>query len=542
MKELIGILFLITNFTFAQNAEIVERLAYCDSLEKVGLTLEKPALVAESYYIRGKIASEQFDINKSNNWFFKALEVSKKLPVNNLQGKIYGYLATNATFTGSFGDFEYFLNKAKEVYTKTNSKDGLRDVRGKQLALYTGQFNKKTDHKKAIELLLKELPAKDPVSYNDSMHIAAVNFQLGWNKLQIADKSSLKNLMISSEIWEKLKSNQLLGSLLTEADALLKFKEFDALEAKITEIKIIKESKEFDKETVLHFYQTMASYDMYRNDRLAWLENSLNAKTIESEKNKNAVANFSEFHQDKTLISTQETSLKANIFALTVGALTIVLLSVLAYRYFKKFRISVKEEGKNKLLIEEVNHRVKNNFQTLSNLIMLQDMELADSESKKALEETQMRINTLANVHSNLYGKDSLEKVNMEDFLYEHVTALLEAFDLQKVDFKLKVDAPALNSEKAIIIALIVNEWVTNVCKYAYINHPEPKLEVSLNAKNSLWTLRIDDFGNKKIEIVKTSSFGLNLISKLLEQLNGTKKYNEYQNLSEISFSNYSNN
>jgi hypothetical protein len=89
LKKLIGILILLINTTFGQNAKNAERLAYCDSLEKVALAQGKPALTAKAYYIRGKIASEQFDINRSNEWFFKALEIHKNLAISEDLGKVY---------------------------------------------------------------------------------------------------------------------------------------------------------------------------------------------------------------------------------------------------------------------------------------------------------------------------------------------------------------------------------------------------------------------------------------------------------------------
>lgn len=536
LKKLIGILIFFINTTFGQNAKIVARLVYCDSLEKVALKLGKPALTAEAYYIKGKIASEQFDINLSNEWFFKALEIHKNLETSMALGKIYGYLATNAGITGNLKDFEYFLNKAEKVYQQTNSKDGLRDIYSKKINLYMGQFGQKTNYKKAILMYKKVLPDETPHTYNDSMHIASVNVQLGWLYLQLNDKVCLQHLSITENLWKSLKHDQLMQCLLIQADAFIKFRMFDQLEKKIKTILSLTDKLTLDKETLLHYHQTLASYESTKQNTIKSLENSLAAERLLSYKNEKAKVDFSVFHSNsEKIIEQDETIAKRDIYII-ISILSILLLLFSSIWAYKNYQTKAKEEFRSSLMVQEVNHRVKNNFQTLSNLLILQDDELTDLNSKKALEETQSRINSLSMIHSHLYGNSSLEKVDMEDFLFELTSQLLKAYNLEGIAFDLEVQAPLLSSEKAILLGLIANEWLTNICKYAFKDKPNERLQVSLSEKASIWKLQIQDFGNSTIEVSKTSSFGISLITKLVKQLDGKMKFNEYNNLSEIIF------
>jgi two-component system, sensor histidine kinase PdtaS len=536
LKKLIGILILLINTTFGQNAKNAERLAYCDSLEKVALTQGKPALTAKAYYIRGKIASEQFDINRSNEWFFKALEIHKNLAISEDLGKVYGYLATNAGISSNKKDFEYFLNKAEKVYQQTNSKDGLRDVHGKKSNFFIGQFDQNTNYQKAIEMWKSLIPKMPPLTFNDSMHIASVNFQLGWLYLQLSDKACLEHLSVTENIWKSTKSEQLMRCFLIQADAYIKFKMIKQLEDKIKEIETLNALSSLDSETRLHYYQTMASYAAVKRNIVKHLENALAAEKLTSYKNEKSKVDFSVFHSNsEKIIEQDETIAKRDIYII-VSFFSILLLFFLFIWAYKNYQSKAKEEFKSSLMVQEVNHRVKNNFQTLSNLLILQDEELTDSKSKKALEETQSRINSLAIVHSHLYGNKYLENIEMEDFLFELTTQILKAYNLEGIEFNLKVQAPLLSADKAILLGLITNEWLTNICKYTFKDKSKERLEVNLYEADSIWKLRIEDFGNVPIKESRKSSFGLPLITKLVKQLDGKMKFNEFKNLSEIIF------
>src|SRR5690606_4056859 len=115
-----------------------------------------------AYYIRGKMASERFEIKKSNEWFFKALEIHKKLKPSMEMGKVYGYLANNAGITHNKVDFEFFLNQAESIYKLVNSTEGLVDVKMKRTTMYSGAFGSQPQYRKAVEtykeLLLSIVP------------------------------------------------------------------------------------------------------------------------------------------------------------------------------------------------------------------------------------------------------------------------------------------------------------------------------------------------------------------------------------------------
>lgn len=509
---------------------------YCDSLEKAAIAQNRLDLASESYYIRGKIASENFDINASNTWFLRALKIEDSLKNNRKLGKIYAYMANNAVMVHNKKDFRYFISKAENFYLLAKDENGLRDIKAKKIGHLKGEFGDKQDYKKAISEYQKLIPSKSPETYSDSMHLAAMHFNISWLKLQLGDSTCFRDINLVKKIYSDLKTPQIIPLLLTECDALIKFQKYDTLKAQISKIKKLTDGNDLDKETQIHYFQTMASYNLVVSNEKESLKNSLAAEKLISSMNKGSKGYFSEIYTNNEIINTQKKNLALVNLTLILVVLCLVVISIVSIGLYRNYKIKSELAFKNSLLVEEVNHRVKNNFQTVANLLFLQDLELKDPSAKQAIEDSQARINTLATVHSHLYGNDKLEIVQMDDFLTELCQNLLTTFGYKEIVPKYDIDKEPLQSEKAIIVGLIANEWLTNICKYGFKNNTNPKLGISMKYILGEWTFGINNFEDKKIIIIKTSNFGMNLIDKLIEQIKGSKKFNEIGNLIAIKF------
>jgi two-component sensor histidine kinase len=83
------------------------------------------------------------------------------------------------------------------------------------------------------------------------------------------------------------------------------------------------------------------------------------------------------------------------------------------------------------------------------------------------------------------------------------------------------LDAPA---DKAAVVALIVNELVTNAVKHAFRDRTGGTVSVSLRRKNGNATLSVTDDGAPLAVNGKSSTdgIGLSLVARLADQLAGT--------------------
>ncbi|WP_380874237.1 two-component system sensor histidine kinase/response regulator [Sphingomonas sp. DBB INV C78] len=121
-------------------------------------------------------------------------------------------------------------------------------------------------------------------------------------------------------------------------------------------------------------------------------------------------------------------------------------------------------------LLKEVNHRVANSLQLVSAFVQLQASALSDETSRSALQDTQRRIQAIAQVHRSLYTSGDVERVAMDDYLAAIVAELEETWSTPQAPRKLKLAAAPirLETDRAVSVGVIVNELVSNACKYAY--------------------------------------------------------------------------
>ena len=134
------------------------------------------------------------------------------------------------------------------------------------------------------------------------------------------------------------------------------------------------------------------------------------------------------------------------------------------------------------VLLKEIHHRVKNNLQTISSMLMLQSAALTDEKAKKAIAESQSRVRSIALVHQKLYQTDGLEKVELNGFiedLTEQVKYLYSGHS-KKLTVRLDIPETYILIDTAIPLGLIFNELLTNSLKYAFNDIQNGEIEIKL--------------------------------------------------------------
>lgn len=184
--------------------------------------------------------------------------------------------------------------------------------------------------------------------------------------------------------------------------------------------------------------------------------------------------------------------------------------------------------NEQKVLLQEVHHRVKNNLTIISSLLNLQANKAKDEYHKKLFYESRDRLNSIATVHQLLYQSKSYSSVNFKHYLEEILSNLHSSFDSdnKKISIKKGINDVELDVSTAIPLALIVNELVTNSYKHAFNDQKEGTIEVSLIENNKKVFLRIKDSGpGYDFDNTAATSVGLDIIHGLIEQINATLTY-----------------
>jgi len=175
------------------------------------------------------------------------------------------------------------------------------------------------------------------------------------------------------------------------------------------------------------------------------------------------------------------------------------------------------------MLLHEVNHRVKNSLQLVSSLLRLQARRIPDEAARRQLEDATTRISTIAHIHQRLYRDQDIKKINFGAFLSELCADLQGsashcALDVKSPNFPVTTD-------RAIPLALVVNELVTNAFKYAYpAEGSGGRVSVGVDLKDGEIAITVKDDGvglPEGFSVAGGGNLGMILIGSLLAQLSG---------------------
>lgn len=121
-------------------------------------------------------------------------------------------------------------------------------------------------------------------------------------------------------------------------------------------------------------------------------------------------------------------------------------------------------------LLHEMNHRVANSLQMVSALVNLQSRRAHGREAKAMLQDVQHRIQAIARIHHQLYTGQSIQNVNMRDYIEGLARNLSSTFSTETVrrDVKVQAQSAELPASTAVTLGVLINELVSNACKYAY--------------------------------------------------------------------------
>jgi two-component sensor histidine kinase len=174
------------------------------------------------------------------------------------------------------------------------------------------------------------------------------------------------------------------------------------------------------------------------------------------------------------------------------------------------------------MLLHEVNHRVKNSLQLVSSLLRLQARRIPDAVARRQLEDATTRISTIAHIHQRLYRDQDIKRINFGAFLSELCADLQGSAS----HCALEVHSPSfqVTTDRAIPLALVVNELVTNAFKYAYSADSGGRVSVDVTRHDGEIEISVKDEGvglPEGFAVAGGGNLGMILISSLLAQLSG---------------------
>jgi two-component sensor histidine kinase len=180
---------------------------------------------------------------------------------------------------------------------------------------------------------------------------------------------------------------------------------------------------------------------------------------------------------------------------------------------------------RHKVLIKEINHRVKNSLSIVSSMLNLQARDIANSELSGHLSEAAQRIAAIGKAHDQLSYSSNTDRMDVG----KYIKAICNDLDRSVAHCQIVADTAdgiAIETDRAISIALIVNELIANAAKYAYNNDTGGKISINVrrNGQDS-FTISVRDEGKGlpvDFDPKKATGLGMRIVTAFSKQVNAT--------------------
>jgi PAS domain S-box-containing protein len=184
-----------------------------------------------------------------------------------------------------------------------------------------------------------------------------------------------------------------------------------------------------------------------------------------------------------------------------------------------------------KILMAELNHRVKNNLAMVGSMIRLKDAELGETTD---LSDIQSRVDAITSLHEELQHAGGVGDIALDSYL-QRVIQHVVANNSNPVRVVMDLQALRIPTKIAVPVGLIVNELVTNAVKYGFAGDATAELVVRQYAEAGSGTgpgtgsgqcvIEVTNSGNpfpEGITLENHTTMGLRLVVMLVGQISGT--------------------
>jgi two-component sensor histidine kinase len=180
-------------------------------------------------------------------------------------------------------------------------------------------------------------------------------------------------------------------------------------------------------------------------------------------------------------------------------------------------------EEQNALLLREMEHRTKNNFQIIGSVLATQARGHSDPAIRQILQEAAARVRVIAQAQDLLRLREGNTSVRLDEYLTNLCEGLRNVLcDVRPIDLVVDVERIEVTSSMAVPIGLIVNELVTNAFKYAFPADRAGMIRVSFRVlEDNRMELKVADDG-VGYPVEAGEGLGTRLTNLLCRQLNGT--------------------
>src|SRR5579872_7327921 len=201
------------------------------------------------------------------------------------------------------------------------------------------------------------------------------------------------------------------------------------------------------------------------------------------------------------------------------GAANILGMAIEQQQYQSKLQAAL---DRHQVLLKEVNHRVKNSLQVVSSMLQLQATEVGNPDLSERLQDASSRVSAVGRAYERLAYNADYENIDLIDYLRDVIGDLKSPVAPCTIHF----EAPEkiqFAADRAILVALLINELVSNAGKYAYPDSSAGEIwvRVTQSDKNAIFvSVRDEGVGLPAgFDPAASKRLGTRLVTALAKQL-----------------------
>jgi two-component sensor histidine kinase len=183
--------------------------------------------------------------------------------------------------------------------------------------------------------------------------------------------------------------------------------------------------------------------------------------------------------------------------------------------------------AKERMLLEELRHRSKNDLQLILSMLVLQKRKQTDEQAKRGFGHIMDRVAAIGMAHDQLAPGRDVARVELAEYLQALCGNLGQR--REEVAIKARLARAEMPHERAVPLGLIVNELVTNALKHAFPDGRSGTIHVSYETtREGEGCLRVCDDG-AGMGPPRSGSSGTELIRRLVQQIGGRLRQEDVQ-------------
>ncbi len=182
------------------------------------------------------------------------------------------------------------------------------------------------------------------------------------------------------------------------------------------------------------------------------------------------------------------------------------------------------------LLLQELNHRVKNNLQMMASLMRLQLRRVRAPEVKETLNLAQSRIESLGAVHDLLAEENTAPTAEQLTTVQGVVKKVADialntmAQQHQRVSLNVEAEEFPLGQRHATLLGLVLNELVCNALTHGLRQRAEGMISIEAEEADELLRVCVTDDGvglPEGFDLARSNGLGMSIVKGLMEQIDG---------------------